>query len=843
MKKWPYNSARDLDQDPADRLRQFPREPDMLVYGLRSFCALIIRALLRVYNRFEIVGQQNLRTNRSLVIVANHCSHLDTLCLLAALPLKKLHCAFPAAASDYFFQRIPRLWAAAVLVNALPFARNRVRQSLSLCQGLLAKPGTILIIFPEGTRSTTGKVGEFKSGVGALVAGQDVAVVPCFIDGSHRAWPKGRRLPRPRKIRLIVGPPRNYRERTTDKIEVASIATELRDAVVALGEGGTRSQPARRGESAFLRSEADSLMTENTFTSWDGTELFYRSWIPSKASNKALLLFHRGHEHSGRWQAAVDSLGLNDVSIFAWDARGHGRSPGERGTANNIHDVTKDVDAFARHVSKTHGIPIENMIVLAHSLAAVAVTAWIHDYAPPIRAMILATAAFKVKLYVPFAILALRILRPRFVKSYVRSKMLTRDREEAALYDSDPLIFRQIAVNLLLDLHDVARRLVSDAGAIHTPSLMIGAGKDWVVSLKTQREFFDRLSSSDKRFEIFPGTYHAIFHETNRREVIDLVRDFVTDRFASPPMASSLMDADKRGYTAREYRQLQRNGSAKFAIARVGLKIARRLSRGIEIGFDCGFDSGLSLDYVYESNPRGVAGIGRLIDKSYLNSIGWRGIRQRRLNLESTLRELIRIVHHEGRPVRILDIAAGPGRYVIETIRAVPEMQINATLCDYKPENIAAARALADASSLNGAIVAQRGDAFDRESLGKFHPRATIGIVSGLYELFSSNDAVLNSLRGLANAIEPNGYLIYTNQPWHPQLEFIAHVLRNHQGKPWIMRRRTTAEIDELVRAAGFVKLDMEIDEWGMFTVSIAKRLSTDLTTQTTACKRPLDPA
>jgi 1-acyl-sn-glycerol-3-phosphate acyltransferase len=232
MKKWLCDSGRDVDQAPIDRLRQFPREPDMLVYGLRSLGALIIRGLLHIYNHFEIVGHQNLRTNRSLVIVANHCSHIDTLCLLAALPLRKLHRAFPAAASDYFFQSLPRLWAAAILVNALPFARQaRVRQSLSLCRELLAHPGTILIIFPEGTRSTTGEVGEFKSGIGTLVAGRDVAVAPCFIDGSFQAWPKGKRFPRPQKVRLIIGTPRNYCNRGTDKIEVCAIAAELRDAV------------------------------------------------------------------------------------------------------------------------------------------------------------------------------------------------------------------------------------------------------------------------------------------------------------------------------------------------------------------------------------------------------------------------------------------------------------------------------------------------------------------------------------------------------------------------------------------------------------------------------------
>ena len=245
MKKWHYDSARDpcraeatrrrVDQAPTDRLRQFPREPDMLIYGLRSLCALIIRGLLRIYNRFEIIGHQNLRTNRSLVIVANHCSHLDTLCLLAALPLRKLHRAFPVAASDYFFQRVPRLWAAAVLVNAMPFGRNgRARESLAICRELLAKPGTILIIFPEGTRSVTGELNEFKSGIGTLAAGNDVAVVPCFIDGSFRAWPKGKRIPRPRKVRLIVGSPRNFRSRACDKIDICAIATELRDAVSEL---------------------------------------------------------------------------------------------------------------------------------------------------------------------------------------------------------------------------------------------------------------------------------------------------------------------------------------------------------------------------------------------------------------------------------------------------------------------------------------------------------------------------------------------------------------------------------------------------------------------------------
>ena len=97
-------------------------------------------------------------------------------------------------------------------------------------------------------------------------------------------------------------------------------------------------------------------------------------------------------------------------------------------------------------------------------------------------------------------------------------------------------------------------------------------------------------------------------------------------------------------------------------------------------------------------------------------------------------------------------------------------------------------------------------------------------MISGLYELFPENALLRESLKGLADATEPGGYLIYTGQPWHPQLEMIARTLSSHRDhKPWIMRRRTQAELDQLVEAAGFRKMDQLTDDWGIFTVSLAQ--------------------
>ena len=184
------------------------------------------------------------------------------------------------------------------------------------------------------------------------------------------------------------------------------------------------------------------------FSSWDGTDLFYRAWLPAARAEKALILIHRGHEHSGRWQEVVEQLGLEGVAVFAWDARGHGNSPGERGAAENVMALEKDLDAFVRHVSEANGIPVASMMVMAHSVGAVIAAAWVHDFAPSIRGLILATPAFRVKLYVPLAIPLLRLKEKvfgrGFVKSYVRAGVLTHDAEQARAYAADEQIFRQI---------------------------------------------------------------------------------------------------------------------------------------------------------------------------------------------------------------------------------------------------------------------------------------------------------------------------------------------------------------------------------------------------------------
>src|SRR4051794_41031813 len=159
-----------------------------------------------------------------------------------------------------------------------------------------------------------------------------------------------------------------------------------------------------RHPSVTLPTAAPAQPSEHRLTLWDGSELFYRAWLPKKPVERAVFLFHRGHEHSGRFCDVVPQLALDDTAIFAWDARGHGRTPGQRGWAPSFATIVKDIDFFVRKLAREHNIPLTNVIALGHSVGAVAVAAWVHDYAPPIRAMALVTPALRVKLYVPLAI-------------------------------------------------------------------------------------------------------------------------------------------------------------------------------------------------------------------------------------------------------------------------------------------------------------------------------------------------------------------------------------------------------------------------------------------------------
>jgi len=578
---------------------------------------------------------------------------------------------------------------------------------------------------------------------------------------------------------------------------------------------------------------------EAQFQTHDGEPLFYRYWpATQEPAQGAVLLFHRGHEHSGRVAHLVDELDLPRHAFFAWDARGHGRSPGERGYSPSLATSVRDIQTFADHIAVTHGIAADRMAVVAQSVGAVLAAAWVHDYAPPIRCLVLASPAFKVKLYVPLARPGLRLMQKLrgkfFINSYVKAKFLTHDPQRIESYRKDPLITRAIAANILLDLYDTAERIVADAGAITVPTQLLISGADWVVHRKPQEQFFERLGTRVKERMVLDGFYHDTLGERDRANAVAAARRFITREFESPSAPVSLLRADQEGFFKDEADRLAAPlpllspAGLYWGLTRAALKLGGALSEGVRLGHETGFDSGSTLDYVYRNQAAGRLGIGKFFDRRYLDAIGWRGIRQRKLNVEELIGQAVHRLRAAGREVRIVDIAAGHGRYVLEGLARLGGPPVQGILLrDYSDLNVAQGQALIRAMGLEAIARFEKGDAFNGDDLAALQPRPTLGIVSGLYELFGDNAMVGRSLQGLAQAMTPGSYLIYTGQPWHPQLEFIARALTSHRaGAAWVMRRRSQTEMDELVRAAGFEKVTQRMDDWGIFTVSLARRMS-----------------
>jgi alpha-beta hydrolase superfamily lysophospholipase/ubiquinone/menaquinone biosynthesis C-methylase UbiE len=567
-------------------------------------------------------------------------------------------------------------------------------------------------------------------------------------------------------------------------------------------------------------------ITKN-FLGYQKRELLVRVWEnKTKHNGKVIVLLHRGHEHSERLDEVASYAPFDAYKKYAYDYRGHGYEKGE--PCYEFMDLVRDLDHFIRYVQADANVNIEDIFIIANSVAGVVAATWLHDYAPNIAGVALVAPAFKIKLYIPFAKQGLDLavkLNPKLhIKSYVKSKFLTHDKKEQKRYNTDSLITPNIPARQLTTLLDTAKRVVEDARSITTPLLILSATKDYVVESKVQGDFFANLSSVHKKFVQLEGFFHGVLYESKKDLALVEIDTFMQQCFQKPNQIKidSLITYTQNERDKIAYGTLPLCQEASFCIQRAYIKYLGSLSGGIKIGKKYGFDSGVTLDYVYRNRAQGEYFFGKFADKLYLDSIGWRGIRQRKTNLETLMIEAIDEIKWHKKEVKIMDIAGGPAKYLIEMARKYPKIDI--LVRDYQEQNIERGEKHAKRYGLKN-IRYEQCDAFDSKSYQaqKFEPN--IIIISGVLELFGDNDMIQKAIEGVSKMLKSGDILLYTNQPWHPQLTQIANVLGNHQGKKWIMRRRTQYEMDALFEKSGFKKESMLIDDYGIFTVTKAHKI------------------
>lgn len=217
---------------------------------LKGLLYLVTRALCRP---LRVVGRSQV-PKEPVVFVANHSSHADTAVLLAALPPVVRRNVAPAAAEDYFFGRRIKGMLVRALTGAFPFPRQGCEGIERACA--LLTQGHSVLIYPEGTRSQDGSVGEFRCGVG-LLAQRGAMVVPVGIAGTREVLPKGRNISRRAPVAVVFGKPRIFGPDVSSK----DVAVALRGDVCELTTEATRTRPAAKASphrrvAQFARSRA-----------------------------------------------------------------------------------------------------------------------------------------------------------------------------------------------------------------------------------------------------------------------------------------------------------------------------------------------------------------------------------------------------------------------------------------------------------------------------------------------------------------------------------------------------------------------------------------------------------
>jgi ubiquinone/menaquinone biosynthesis C-methylase UbiE len=244
-----------------------------------------------------------------------------------------------------------------------------------------------------------------------------------------------------------------------------------------------------------------------------------------------------------------------------------------------------------------------------------------------------------------------------------------------------------------------------------------------------------------------------------------------------------------------------------------------RLSTGINLSFKYGFISGYMLEYIYENKPHGRLLIGKLIDRAFLNNIGWQAIRQRKENLKKYLKEAILENRRNVKKTLVLDIASGPAKYILEVLLEVGEQDIYVVCQDIDQRWLDYGREQADRLGLKN-IRFEKGDAFNLELLSKVTPKPNVVVSSGFYDWITDDELVKKSFNYCYSVLSTGGKIIFTNQAAHQQMELVQAAFVDFNKEPLRMKTRLADLICGWAKESGFRNLSTLIDRWGFYSVS-----------------------
>ena len=257
--------------------------------------------------------------------------------------------------------------------------------------------------------------------------------------------------------------------------------------------------------------------------SQDGTKLFWQEWLPFKREQRACVILSHGRgEHSGRYRDFALGLNAAGMCVCCYDCRGHGRSEGEpRGHVDNFEQYLEDLRGFVARCRQEYSeLPL---LLFGHSQGALISLIYVQQEQPrDVCALAVTSPFFDVSMPVPAwkSLLAeiLGKLAPRVSMSAGYSgEVLSHDPQIRSAYDSDPLNCHTVSAGWYRAVIEAQRRCLQQPERLVTPTLIIAAGADGLVSTPAIQRFAASLDSPHE-LHVAAGAFHEVLNEPEHKE-------------------------------------------------------------------------------------------------------------------------------------------------------------------------------------------------------------------------------------------------------------------------------------------------------------------------------------
>jgi alpha-beta hydrolase superfamily lysophospholipase len=273
---------------------------------------------------------------------------------------------------------------------------------------------------------------------------------------------------------------------------------------------------------------------EETVTASDGLRLFQRR--REAAMPKAeILITHGFGEHSGRYDALTEHLLRRGFSTGVYDHRGHGLSDGLPGHVESFAEYDEDlakVIGLAR--ARAGSLPV---FLIGHSMGGLIALRYAARRGEQLAGVVVSAPLIAVAVSVPaYKTMIARVgarISPRLrLDNEINPSHLSRDPEVGRAYAADPLVNRKVSTKWFAEAMRAMQEVSEWAPQIKTPLLVMHGTEDRLASVDATERLFERAGSPDKELIIYPGYYHELFNEPEKREVYERVSNWLENRIA-----------------------------------------------------------------------------------------------------------------------------------------------------------------------------------------------------------------------------------------------------------------------------------------------------------------------